>query len=155
MVPRPSSVDKLVMRSDVIVVGIITAVLEEKLIGAYGDDGRASPAGDDGLPVTNYEVQVESVLKGDGTVTDGGSLVLRMFGHFSESSTIMVSNVFPLPNPGDYLLFALGQNPDGTYGSGPEGLLDVDGESAVYADGVPFDAEVSPDQLVQDIRDAI
>ena len=154
MVSRPRSVDELVMRSDLIVVGIITAVVEERWIGPYGDNEKVLPAGDDGMPVTDYEVQVESVLRGDGTVVDGGSVVLRMFGHLSNSSAIITPNGFLLPNLGDYLLFASGENPDGTYGSGPDGLLNVDGESVVYADGVPFGTEVSPDRFVQQIRDA-
>ena len=76
-----------------------------------------------------------------------------MFGHLSNSSAIITPNVFTLPNPGDYLLFALGRNPDGTYGSGPEGLLDVNGETVAFADGVPFEPSTSPNQLAQDIRD--
>ncbi len=80
--------------------------------------------------------------------------MLRMFGHLSNKNAIITPNVLLLPNPGDYLLFALGENPDGTYGSGPEGLLNVDGEKVVHIDGVPFATETSPEQLIQDIRDA-
>ena len=138
MVPRPGSVDELVMRSDVIVVGIVTTVLEEKRIGPYGDDGKALPAGDDGMPVTDYEVQVETVLKGHDAVANGDSLILRMFGHLSDRDSIITPNLFTLPNPGDYLVFALGRNPDGTYGSGPEGLLDLGGELVTYIDGLVF-----------------
>ena len=138
MVPRPNSVEELVTRADIIVLGTITSVIDEKLIGPYDEDGSPLPAGEEGgLPFTDYDVEIESVFKGDGTVTDGVTLVLRMFGHLSNSNAIITSNVFPLPNPGDRLLFALGENPDGTYGSGPEGLLNVDGEKVVYADGVP------------------
>ena len=124
-------------------------------MGPYGEDGQPLPAGeDDGLPFTDYELQIESVLKGDGTVTDGGVLVLRMFGHLSNPNAIITPNVFTLPNPGDHLLFALGRNPDVTYGSGPEGLINVDGESVTYADGLPFATQVSPEQFVQNVRDA-
>ena len=107
-----------------------------------------------GIPVTDYRVQIEGVLKGDGTVTDGGRLTLRMFGHLSDSNAIITPNVFTLPNISDHLLFALGRNPDGTYGSGPEGLLNVDGAKVEYADGVRFAGDVSPEQLMRDIRDA-
>ena len=69
-------------------------------------------------------------------------------------SAVISPNVFTLPNSGDHLLFALGRNPDGSYGSGPEGLLDVDGETVTYADGVPLATDVSPDQLTRDIRNA-
>ena len=155
MVPRPRSVDELVMRSDVVVVGIITAVLQEMRIGPYGEDGAAVPGDEEGgIPVTDYEVRVETVLKGDDAVAGGDTLVLRMFGHLSDRDSIITPNLFTLPNPGDRLLFALGRNPDGTYGSGPEGLLDVGGENVVYADGVPFAIEVSPERFVQQIKDA-
>ena len=154
MVPRPGSVDELVMRSNVIVVGTITTVLEERLIGGYGDDGKPLSADDEGgLPFTDYLVTIEDVLKADDSVANSDTLVLRMFGHLSDRDAVITPNVFTLPNPGDYLLFALGRNPDGTYGSGPEGLLDIGGETVAFADGVPF-AEVSPEQLIQDIRNA-
>ena len=154
MVPRPTSVEELVAGAHVIVLGQISSVLEEKWIGPYGEDGRPMLTDEDGLPFTDYLLQIESVLKGDGTVTDGGSLVLRMFGHLSNQNAIVTPDLFPLPDPGDHLLFALGRNPDGTYGTGPERLLNLDGEKVVYVDGVPFATEASPDQFVRQIRDA-
>ena len=154
LVPGPTNVEELVAGAHVIVVGQISSVLEEKWIGPYGEDGRPLPADEDDFPFTDYLLQIESVLKGDGRVTDGGSLVLRMFGHLTNPSAIITPDLFALPNPGDHLLFALGRNPDGTYGSGPQGLLNVDGEKVAYADGVPFGTEVSPDRFVQQIRDA-
>ena len=156
MMRRPSSVEDLVARAGVIVLGTIDSVLEERQIGPYyGEHGKPLPVGEEGgIPVTDYQVQIESVLKGDGALTDGGTLVLRMFGHLSDQNATITSAVFTLPNPGDRLLFSLGRNPDGTYGSGPDGLLNIDGEKVAYADGVPFAAEISPDQLMRDIRDA-
>ena len=154
MDPRPTSVEELVAGAHVIVLGQISSVLEEKWIGPYGEDGRPMLTDEDGLPFTDYLLQIESVLKGDGTVTDGGSLVLRMFGHLSNQNAIVTPDLFPLPDPGDHLLFALGRNPDGTYGTGPERLLNLDGEKVVYVDGVPFATEASPDQFVRQIRDA-
>ena len=150
MVSRPTT-EELVAGARVIVLAEISSVLEEKWIGQYGEDGQLLPADDkDGLPFTDYLLQIESVLKGDGTVTGGGSLVLRMFGHLSNQNAIITPDLFTLPNPGDHLLFALGRNPDGTYGSGPEGLLNVDGEKVVYADGVPFAVAISPEEFMQD-----
>ena len=154
MIPRPNTVEELVARSGVILLGTIEAVLDEKRIGPYGEDGVPVPADDDGMPVTDYEVQIDRVVKGDGTAAAGGTVVLRMFGHVSNPGAIITLNTFPLPSVGDYLLFALGKNPDGTYGSGPEGLLSVDGEKVAYADGVPFATEISPDRFVQQILDA-
>ena len=153
MVPRPNNVQELVDRAQVIVLGTIDSVLEEKMMGAYGEDGQPLPAVEGGLPFTDYKLQIENVLKGDGTVTDGGTLVLRMFGHLSDKNAAITPNLFTLPNTGDHLLFALGQNPDGTYGSGPEGLFNVDGEKVAYADGVAFATNVSPEQFVYDVTE--
>jgi hypothetical protein len=157
MVPRPSSAQELASRSDVIVLGTIRSIIAEKMIGPYGEDGNPTSAGEEGgTPYTDYEVQIESVLKGDDAVTGAEPLVLRMFGHLSNRDAIITSVVFTLPSLGDHLLFALGRNPDGTYGSGPEGLINVDGDTVVYADGVPFTAGstggMTPDQLIQEIE---
>ena len=154
MVPRHNSVEELVKRSHVIVLGTIDLVLEEKRVGPYGQDGQPIPAGEDAMPVTDYQVNIESVLKSDDAIAGADSLVLRMFGHLSNKAVVVTLNLFALPEPGDHLLFALGRNPDGTYGSGPEGLLKVDGEKVAYNDDVPFADEMSPDEFMQDIRAA-
>lgn len=155
MLPRPRSVEELLGGAQVVVVGTIASVMGEKWIGGYEEDGKAAPVDEGGIPVTDYELQVESTLIGDATLTKEGSLVLRMFGHLSDANAVITPNAFTLPNPGDRMLFALGRNPDGTYGSGPEGLLKVDGEKVEFIDGVPFAAEVSPEQFLLDIDGAI
>ena len=155
MLPYPTGVEQLVGGADVIVLGIISSILEEKQIGPYRDDGKALPARDDGMPVTDYEVQIETVLTGYDALADGDTLVLRMFGHRSSQGGAITSVISQLPNPGDRLLFALGRNPDGTYGTGRQGLLDVSGEAVSFADGVPFEPRTSPDQLMEYIRDLL
>ena len=115
MIPRPLNVDALVNQYHVLVLGTIVTVLDERTIAYYGDDGK--PANDDedgGTPYTDYRVLIESVLKGDGAVEDGNTLVLRMFGHLSKHTDVVTSLAVALPEPGSYYLFALGQNPDGT-----------------------------------------
>ena len=85
MVPRPDSVESLVAQSHIIVLGTISSVRDEIRFGAYGEDGNPTSGGEEpGTPYTDYEVRVESVLKDDGDVEDGGTLVLRMFGHLSQ-----------------------------------------------------------------------
>ena len=152
MVPRPINVEQLVASAQVIVVGKVNSVIEEKRSGGY-EDGKLLPAGEDGLPFTDYEVGIENVLKRDSRgITEGGTLVLRMYGHRSGQQNGAISLLAPtLPNPGDHLLFALGQNPDGTYGSGAEGLLSIDGEKVSYIDGAPFAVDLSPEQLLKEI----
>ncbi len=152
-IPRAANVEQLVAGAELIAIGAINSVLDEKQIGGYGVDGALMPAEDGGNPVTDFDVRVESVLKSDGTVAEGEGFVLRMHGHASSDPGVVSSVLFELPEVGDRLLFALGRNPDGTFGSGPEGLLDVNDAIVTYADGEPFAAHISPDELVEDIRD--
>ena len=153
MVPRPESIEVLVRMSHIIVLGTISAVLDEKLIGAYGEDGNPYiPVEESGTPYTDYEVRVESVLKGDGDVEDGGTLVLRMFGHRTQQTEVVTSVAIQLPEPGSHYLLSLGRNPDGTYGSGSEGLIYVDGETVAYADGVAFSTELMGQEFVEAVR---
>ena len=153
LAPRPESIEVLVRMSHIIVLGTISAVLDEKLIGAYGEDGNPYvPAEESGSPYTDYEVRVESVLKNDGDVEDGGTLVLRMPRHLSQQSDVVTLAEFQLPQPGSHYLLALGRNPDGTYGSGNEGLIYVDGETVAYADGVAFSTERTGEEFVEAIR---
>ena len=142
--------------SHIIVLGTISGVLDEKLIGAYGEDGNPFiPAEEDGTPYTDYEVSVESVLKDDGDVEDGGTLVLRMFGHLSQQNDVVTLAAVTLPQPGTHYLLALGRNPDGTYGSGSEGLIYVDGETIAYADGIPFSTKLAGKEFVQAVRQEV
>ena len=60
-----------------------------------------------------------------------------------------------MPKPGDHLLFILRRNPDGTYGSSPVGLLNIDGATVAYTDGIPFPFEMAPAQFMDEIRDEV
>ncbi len=66
MLPYPRDVDQLVAWSDVIVLGTISSAPQERRIGPYVD-GKTLPAeeAEVGMPVTDYEVQIETVLTGD------------------------------------------------------------------------------------------
>ena len=152
MTARALNADELFASAHLIVVATINSVLEEKQIGGYGPDGQLMPAEDGGIPVTDFDVSVETVVKDDGTVGDGEGFVLRMHGHAASDPSVGSSALFELPKVGGRLLFALGRNPEGTLGSGPEGLLDISGSIVTYADGQPFAAQTSPDQLIEDIR---
>ena len=152
MIPRPNSIESLVAQSQVIVLGTISSVLDEQLM-YYGEDGKPVAADEEsGLPYTDYEVRIERVLKGDGGVEEGGVLVLRMFGHLSRQTDVVTLAPVQLPQPGSHYLLALGQNPDGTYGSGSEGLIYVDGETVAYADGVAFSTRLTGEEFVEAVR---
>ena len=156
LVPRPESIEVLVRMSHIIVLGTISAVLDEIRIGTYGEDGNPYiPIEESGTPYTDYEVRVESVLKNDGDVEHDGSLVLRMFGHLSQQSDVVISAVVQLPQPGSLYMLALGRNPDGTYGSGSEGLINITGEKVAYADGVAFSTELTGEEFVEAVRQEV
>ena len=151
--------------SDIIVLGTISSVLDEKVI-YYGKDGNPVPADEErGAPFTDYEVRIESTLKGDGGVEEGGVLVLRMYGHLSKQKDIVtltpvqiearLHQALALPQPGSHYLLALGRNPDDTYGSGSEGLIYVDGRKVAYADGVAFSTELTGEEFVEAVRQDI
>ena len=76
------------------------------------------------------------------------------FGGFGLSQQTEVVTLAPvqLPQPGSHYLLALGQNPDGTYGSGSGGLIYVDGETVAYADGVAFPTELTGEEFVGAVR---
>lgn len=151
MIPRPANADQLVAGSSLIVIGTINAVLEEKQIGGYGVDGQLIPAEDGGIPVTDFDVRPETVLKSDGTIVAREGFVLRMHGHTNNDPAIVSPAQFELPRVGDRLLFALGRNPDGTFGSGPEGLLDISDSFVKFADGAPFAIRIPTEQFLDDI----
>ena len=163
--PRPGSIKEFAVgwptRTDVVVVATISSVLAEKLLGPYGEDGTAPPADvETGSPFTDYLVQIESVLKADDVVAGADTLVLRMFGYLSRQGQGPAGGPISslrneMPKPGDHLLFFLGRNPDGTYGTGPWGLLNIDGETVAYADGFLLPFEMAPAQFMDEIRDAV
>ncbi|MDP6714196.1 MAG: hypothetical protein QF368_06195, partial [SAR202 cluster bacterium] len=149
--------DELIAESQIIVIGTIGEDFEEKRIGAYGPDGQptSQPSGGPEILfwVTDYQLDIEEVIMGDETVTDGAEpIVLRIHGRFSAQQSGGNSGLFKLPEPGERLLFALGRNPDGTYGSGPGGLVDIESEYAMFEDGRPFASGVTTAELLEQIR---
>jgi len=154
LIPRARNATELVDRSQIIVIGTITSVLAQTEFGGYGEDGDGE-AVDGGAPITDYDVSIEMLMKGDGTRSlRAGNLVLRMYGHLDGQSDAITLNVFTLPEPGAHLMFALGRNPDGTYGSGPDGLINLDGDVVAFSDGVQLGEGVEPDAFVEQVMAA-
>ena len=137
MVPYPANVEDLIARGQIIVIGTLDEKFEEIMMGGYGADGQPSEGT---MAFTDYQINIEEVIKGDDTVSAGTeSVVLRMFGHKDVQKAVLTYVPYKLPEPGDHLLFALGRNPDGTYGSGGVGgLIDIDSEVARFADRMPL-----------------
>ena len=154
---RVGNVEELISRSQIIFVGTVASVAREHVANGYGDDGVLSPAEDigSGYPFTDYVVEVDRLLKGDGLVVDGGTITLRMSGHLSGQGNVISSVPIVLPNPGDRCLFALWEWPDSTYGSSADGLIEVDGASPVYIDGVSFPTTLNSADFLDAIAEAV
>ena len=124
-------------------------MIGEKVIGPYGEDEQPIPVGEDaGIPCADYKVRIENVLKGDSNFEDGGTLVLRIFGHLSGQGDVITLAGVQLPEPGSHYMLALGRNPNGTYGSGSEGLIFVDGE-------IGFSTELTDEKFVEAVRQEV
>ena len=100
--PRPADVEELIAQSQIIVIGTIGEDFEEKVIGAYSTDGQPSTGREISFGVTDYQINIEEVIKGDETVSAGTeSIVLRMFGRVSAQQSEPPSEEvnFKLPEP--------------------------------------------------------
>ncbi|MDA1096414.1 MAG: hypothetical protein O3B84_04060 [Chloroflexi bacterium] len=151
MIPRATSAGDLLDSATLVAIGFVNDTGIELLIGPYGDGGGfPSPVDEDGLPVTDYQVTLEQVMKGRDGLQGSTLITLRMYGHGTDASVL--TSVAPFqPAPGGRYLFALGRNPDGTYGSGPEGLIVIDEPTARFGDGLPFGDGVTSEALLESI----
>ncbi|MCH7801005.1 MAG: hypothetical protein IIC24_05600, partial [Chloroflexi bacterium] len=151
--PRPADVEELIAQSQIIVIGTIGEDFEEKMIGAYSTDGQPSGGREISFGVTDYQINIEEVIKGDETVSAGTeSIVLRMFGRVSVQQSVVPSEgEFQTAGAWRPPAVRAGQKP-GTYGSGPGGLIDIDSEDAVFADGMPFASGGTTAELLEQIK---
>ena len=159
LVGAAKDIEQLVDKADLIVVGTVGASTVEHTIGPYSGGYDGAPT----FPVTDYQVTVTSVLKGDGTVSAGGTLTLREFGHLSNANTEPQLYIkFPMSNAGDSRLFVLGKNPDNsTYGLyfGPYSRFSIDGDAVKYSglddESVKFEKNVSPGDFIVSIQEEV
>lgn len=138
--PQPKSYAELLKVSDMIVVGTVGDIVEQGTFGGYGKDGKMINPSESIAPGVNYidyRVDVEQVVRDDGTIQRGGSVILRMNGDRGQKA-IDPEAYFPLSAKGDRHLFFLTQTPDSAaYGLvyGPWSRLNIDGETVTYSDG--------------------
>lgn len=116
-------------------------------------------------PATDFRLEVEEVLRDDGSIAAGDPIILRVLGHVTadlkESSQ---AGFYPVTYTGDRYLFLLTPYPDGeTYGFyyGPWSRLLLDGDLLFASTGPPEPlrfAEVGGlltlDEFVQAVTDA-
>jgi hypothetical protein len=108
--PKPTGLAELARRSDLVVLGTVTALLAETVEGPFEARGRVP---DESIrveePFSYYRVEVDEALR--GSVPDTG-LVLRVYGHSSERTRFGGQLT---PQIGDERLLILSENPDGTF----------------------------------------
>lgn len=152
----PQSLGDLIVHAPLIVIGEIGEVIRYTETVQYDENGHpllfANGRPYPGTPVTDFQLDVEEVVRDDGTVGSGEPVVLRMSGHITEAFTQRVyAPEYPVSYTGDRHLFLLSPYPDGeTYGFyyGPWSRLIIDGDSLRVSNGnrdpLVFDATAGP-----------
>jgi len=151
--PVPQTMKELISSSDLIVIGTVAHQVNQDIFYGYDigakrravlDKASLTPLG---VPVTDYEIDVEHVILDDGTVAAGRPVILRIIESPDAGSR-------STPKIGDRRLFFLGQNPDQkTYGL--QSLMhqvDINGDFATYYRGpsslLPFSENISSEDFV-------
>ncbi len=141
LIPPPKSVAELVGKADVIVIGTVGPVVNQGAFEGYDGTGNLIPpsTGHPDLPITDFQIIVEKVLKDDGTIRAGNPPILRMLGHPTNKAERDANRTshYPMSYTGDRHLFFLSKNPDATYGFyyGPWSRLVIDGQVVALSDG--------------------
>lgn len=139
-VPVPATVDALIEKAPLIVIGQIDSVYRYLSFAGYADDGTLIAPGEGGatpaMPATDFRLVVEQVLRGDGGMARNEPVILRV-APLSESdlSTMMILGY---GFRGVRTVFLLTPNPDGeTYGFAlnPYSKLKIEGDYLVPEDG--------------------
>ncbi len=138
----PHSVQEIVDRASLIVIGEVGEVVEQYNLAGVGQDGKPMGA-DYGLYPAQFIaadalINVDQVIRDDGAVADQAPIVLRVLGVIDEfSRAISQDSYYPFTYTGDRFLFLLTRNPDGSYGlyHSPWSRLIVDGDLLRVSNG--------------------
>lgn len=161
----PQSLNDLVNKADLIVVGTVGTVVEEGTFRGYenGRMLRMKPTGDPNDHVVKYvdfEIQVEQVLLDDGTIASGKPVILRSSG--IRQGAIDPDAMYPMPASGDRHLFFLTSTPDHTaYGHYyfSYSRLMINGPTVTLSDGPRTELKlndvpsVAPGEFIRTVRE--
>ncbi|HEX6292575.1 MAG TPA: hypothetical protein VFZ66_25545 [Herpetosiphonaceae bacterium] len=164
LMPTPNTLGELVEKADIIVVGTIGEELRQQSFVGYDEQGRAITASDQRLPAEaetlfhDFAVNVEEVIKDDGTIQAQQPLVLRTI-FARNTKEIDPAQHYPGVFPGDRYLLLLSRNPDhatyGFYYAAASRLL-IDGDAVTLSDGartpLPFSKGVAPQAFLGQLR---
>jgi hypothetical protein len=165
-VPQPLSYNELLESSNIIIVGRVGKLIQEGRFAGYDKNGvMIIPTSTDplvgGVDYVDFAVDVEQIVKDDGTIAAGKQVILRMMGKPSidNNHNTNIEQHFPLSRLGDRNLFMLTQNPDKqTYGLlyGPWSRFLIDGTEIKYSDGgqtpVDFAQKTSPVDFIKELE---
>lgn len=147
LVAPPQSLGEFLDNATLIFVGEIGPVERCLSLGGYDWDGSLIAATIDcldfqavqGVPVTDFQLLVEDVLRDDGRVAAGEPIILRILQlPIPEFVELSRDSEFPWSATGDRHLFVLSPNPDGeSYGLyyGPWNRLNIDGDILRVSNG--------------------
>lgn len=161
----PGSMEELVAKADVIVIGRVGAIVSQTREGPYNANALPQDPRDvpplPSLPFTYYKIEVEEVIMDDGTLAAGRPLILRVYGHVNREEGQDLAARWPMPRPGERRLFVLRRNPDSqSYGPwGGWGLLRIDGDVVTFSDRertpVQFTERRTPREFLAELKRAV
>ncbi len=160
-VAPPGSMEELVDGAAVIAIGRIGSVVREADEGGFDQDGQ--PTLGLLMPHTYFELELEEVIKDDGTVASGRPVLLRVEGSLQPQEesegvvTVSPDGPSEMPETGQRRLFVLLKYANGSFSTeGVNRLLDIDGDVVRFAssDGRPvgFAAGQTPDEFVAELK---
>ena len=164
MVPLPKSLEELISGKDIIAVGRVGKIVREVAEGAWKGpvDREGNPVKETLVPHTYFELELEQVIRDDGTVARGETVLLRMSGTAQDGPIQVGEGQFMdfertrMPKTGERRLFVLSRNPNDSYGAGDRGLLDIDGDVvrwAAYDRPVGFAAGKTPGEFLEEVEE--
>lgn len=164
LVPFPKYVEDLVKDTDVILIGTLGQVVNRATFAGYDAAGTMKHANelnlpaDAEIPVFDYEVRVERILKPHEAIDHDQPIILRMMMEGNASKDYSQWD-YPPSLPSERRLFFLSLNPDGkTYGLkyGPASRIIIDGATVKRSDGkrssVPEKETSSPAEFIGDVE---
>lgn len=167
IVPAPKTIEKLVSKADLVIVGTVGDLIQEGSFMGYDDKGNLLKAKDKNLPPEaegaffDFEIKVEDVILDDGTIKAGKPVILRTYFK-RPTAEIDPTLEYPGVYPGDHYLFLLTRNPDKQthtlYYASASRLL-IDGPEVMMSDGArtapPFAKKVKPNDFIKQLKEAI
>ena len=172
MVPLPKSTEELVSWADIIAVGRVGKLVREVAEGGLKGpvDREGNPVKQTLVPHTYFELELEQVIRDDGTIARGETVLLRVEGTAQDGPVQGVQRVqvgegqfmefesnYRMPKTGERLLFLLVKARNDSYGGGNRGLLHIDGDAVRWfrhdLRPVGFAAGKTPGEFIAEIKE--